>query len=106
MVEPAIVNNVRDYLRRVRQLGIQARSAVLFGSQIKQTARETSDIDLVVLAPEFDRSHDAQLVKKLWSATSVDWRIEPIPCGVVEWTTCQNRPILEIARAEGVLIED
>jgi len=44
-------------------------------------------------------------VEKLWLATaSADNRIEPIPCGEQEWETDGARPILEIARREGVII--
>lgn len=35
---------------------------------------------------------------------SADNRIEPIPCGEREWETDQSRPILEIARREGIVI--
>lgn len=58
-----------------------------------------------MIAPEFDGSRDASLVRALWRATVVDDRIEPIPCGEEEWEGGDGRPILEIARREGVLIE-
>jgi hypothetical protein len=34
-----------------------------------------------------------------------DDRIEPIPCGEREWESGDGRPILEIVRREGVVIE-
>ena len=67
-------------------------------------ANEYSDIDLIVIAPEFDGSREISLVKRLWHATVKDNRIEPIPCGEKEWETDQSRPILEIARREGIVI--
>jgi predicted nucleotidyltransferase len=45
------------------------------------------------------------MVKALWRATASDDRIEPIPCGEQEWAGGDGRPILEIARREGVVIE-
>ena len=46
------------------------------------------------------------MIKDLWHATlSADNRIEPIPCGEKEWDSGDGRPILEIARWEGVVIE-
>jgi len=85
-------------------LGIHAQRAVLFGSFAHGRAGEYSDIDLIVIAPEFDGSREVSLVEALWQATISDNRIEPIPCGEREWETDESRPILEIARREGVII--
>ena len=105
MVESAIITAVRRYIAVLPSLGIHARRAILFGSFACGRADEYSDIDLVVIAPEFDGSREMALIEKLWQArTSVDNRIEPIPCGEREWETDQGRPILEIARREGIII--
>jgi hypothetical protein len=84
--------------------GIHPQKAVLFGSFVTGKADEFSDIDLIVIAPEFDGNRQIQLIKNLWKATSADSRIEPIPCGEKEWESDHSRPILEIARREGVII--
>lgn len=105
MVERAIVENVKRYLASLPQAGIHARRAVLFGSFARGEGTADSDIDLVVIAPEFDGRRDVSLVKALWRATVSDDRIEPIPCGEQEWAGGDGRPILEIARREGVVIE-
>jgi predicted nucleotidyltransferase len=105
MVEETVIAAVKRYLAGLPALGIHARQAVLFGSFARGRADEYSDIDLIVIAPEFDGSREISLVKKLWQATIVaDNRIEPIPCGEREWETDGGRPILEIARREGIII--
>jgi len=104
MVEDAIVASVKSYLASLADVGIHASRAVLFGSFAHDRAGEYSDIDLIVIAPEFDGSREMEIVEKLWNATVCDSRIEPIPCGEREWVTEQGRPILEIARREGVII--
>ena len=105
MAESEIIETIRRYLAALPSEGIHASRAVLYGSFVKDKADEWSDIDLVVIAPEFDKSHDIEMVKKLWRATlSADNRIEPIPCGEREWETDGGRPILEIARREGIVI--
>jgi len=104
MVENTVVEAVQKYLASLPRVGIHARKAVLFGSFARGQADEYSDIDLIVIAPEFDGSREVSLVKGLWRATAGDNRIEPIPCGEQEWETDQSRPILEIARREGVII--
>ncbi|MEW6249251.1 MAG: nucleotidyltransferase domain-containing protein [Planctomycetota bacterium] len=105
MVAESVVLTVREYLAAVRAAGIHARRAVLFGSHARGEANEWSDIDLVVIAPELDRPDGQEWVDPLWELRAVtDSRIEPIPCGEREWETDGTRPILEVARREGVEI--
>ena len=104
MVEETVIEVVKCYLASLPALGIHACRAVLFGSYVQGKADEYSDIDLVVIAPEFDGSREISLIKALWRATVTDSRIEPIPCGEREWETDGSRPILEIARREGIVI--
>jgi predicted nucleotidyltransferase len=103
--ERAIVATLKSYLAVLPGLGIHPSRAVLFGSFVRNKADEYSDIDVVVIAPEFDGMREIALIEKLWQARIfVDNRIEPILCGEKEWETEQGRPILEIARREGVVI--
>jgi predicted nucleotidyltransferase len=105
MVEEAVIESIKRYLASLPALGIHARRAVVFGSYVQGQVDEYSDIDLVVIAPEFDGVRDIEFIEKLWQATiSADNRIEPIPCGEQEWEIDQSRPILEIARREGIII--
>ena len=90
MVEKAIVEAVKRYLAQFPAL---------------DQADEWSDIDLIVIAREFDGSRKLTRVERLWLATaSADNRIEPIPCGERESETEQGRAILEIARRERIVI--
>ncbi len=96
---------VKRYLKAVREAGINATRAVLFGSHARGDADEWSDIDIIVIAPEFDESRDDDLVDRLWVLSArTDSRIEPIACGEREWETDDGRPILEYARREGIVI--
>ncbi len=105
MVDEAIVDVVRRYLHALPAVGIHPSRAVLFGSFARGDTHEYSDIDLVVIAPEFDVSRSTDMRKKLWRATlQADHRIEPVACGEEEWETDGGRPILEYARREGVVI--
>lgn len=106
MVESTVVNAVRQYLAALPAVGIHAKRAVLFGSFARGEADQYSDIDLIVIAREFDDQRDFDTVMRLWDTTLLaDNRIEPIPCGEREWESGDGRPILEIARREGVVIE-
>jgi predicted nucleotidyltransferase len=106
MAQETVLLRIRKYLEALPSYGVHARRAVLFGSFAKDAADEWSDIDLVVIAPEFDGPHQIDLVKGLWRATlAADKRIEPIPCGEREWDSDSGgNPIIEIARREGVIV--
>ena len=105
MVESTIITAIRRYIKSLNAYGIHASKLVLFGSFARGDADEYSDIDLVVIAPELEGPRELTVVEKLWQAkASADNRIEPIPCGEQEWETDGSRPILEIARREGVII--
>ncbi len=105
MVDASIVEQVRRYLAALPRYGIHARRAVLYGSFARGEAGPWSDIDLVVIAPEFDGPNRGRMVEDLWGArVHADVRIEPIACGEEEWDEDDSRPLLEIARREGVMI--
>src|SRR5437870_11850690 len=106
MVNRSIEQTVKCYLHAARQIGVHARRAVLFGSYARGSAGDTSDIDLIVIAPEFDRDSNRSLIEGLWQLRArTDRRIEPIPCGEAEWEApLTARAVIEIAHREGIEI--
>jgi len=105
MVEPAIVETVQTYLAAVRRAGLQAGRAVLFGSYARGENVPDSDIDILVIAPEFDAPSDRRQVDLLWEIRAqTDSRIEPIAVGERQWREDDASAIVEIARREGLEI--
>jgi predicted nucleotidyltransferase len=106
MVDESIEQSVKRYLHAVRQTGIHATRAVLYGSRARGAAGIDSDIDLIVIAAEFDRAPDRALVERLWQLRArTDHRIEPVPCGEAEWAApITARTLIEIAHREGIEI--
>jgi predicted nucleotidyltransferase len=106
MVEHSIEQSVKCYLQAVRGTGIHATRAILYGSRARGTAKPDSDIDLIVIAPEFDLLADRALMERLWQLRArTDPRIEPIACGEAEWAApLTPRAIIEIAHREGIEI--
>jgi predicted nucleotidyltransferase len=105
MVDPGIVRVVQQYLSAVRRAGVRADRAVLFGSHARGTADAESDIDLLVIAREFDGAYDHALVNLLWELRAeTDSRIEPLAVGESQWREDDASAILEIARREGLEI--
>jgi predicted nucleotidyltransferase len=105
MVESTIVTIVQDYLVKARQSGINISKAILFGSHAKGVAGADSDLDVVVICPDFNETTAHEITNKLWKLrTQTDWRIEPVPIGQVEWHAGGGGVIADIARKDGVVI--
>jgi predicted nucleotidyltransferase len=106
MVDSAIVESVRTYLRALRRHGVPVSGAVIYGSSARGQMQQWSDIDLVVLCPRYDEALSRADVDLLWQvAARSDNRIEPVACGLRRWSDDTGTPLLEIARREGYLVE-
>jgi len=105
MVDEAVVEAVRKYLRALNDGGIPVRYGVVFGSQVTGRAHKWSDIDLLVVSPLFDGRRRRQDIGRLWRMTvCTDSRIEPIAVGERQWQEDDASPIIEIARREGQVV--
>jgi predicted nucleotidyltransferase len=106
MVDRAVLNSVRDYLNRLSRKGLDISFGVVFGSQTTGEADYWSDIDVVVVSPQFDGEITRESINNLWRvAARTDSRIEPIPCGERQWKEDTTNVIIEIARKKGHLIQ-
>jgi predicted nucleotidyltransferase len=102
MVDPEIVKVVQAYLAAVRRSGLDASRAVLFGSCARGETQPDSDVDILVIAPEFDGPYDKSRVDLLWALRAqTDSRIEPIAVGERQWREDDSSIIVEMARREG-----
>jgi predicted nucleotidyltransferase len=105
VLDSSVLIAVREYLAAVQAAGVTVECVVVFGSQVTGRAHEWSDIDLVVVSPQFDDMRDRTWVNLLWRlAAHTDSRIEPIPCGSRQWREDDSSAILEIARREGEVL--
>jgi predicted nucleotidyltransferase len=105
MAEEAIIKTVKSYLNYLNENGFNVSFGILFGSQVSGTAGELSDIDLIVVSPDFDKKVECATLDKLWQlAGRTDGRIEPIACGLERWEKDDFSPIIDIARQEGAVV--
>jgi len=74
-----IIETVKRYIEELEKNGIEIREAILFGSFVKGTAKEWSDIDVALVSPDFtgDRFEDRRKIVPL--RRNIDNRIEPLP---------------------------
>lgn len=104
LVNQEILDSIYQYIQEVCRAGIEVETAVLFGSFAQGTATADSDIDLIIIAPQFDQRDESQ-VNLLWELRAfTDPRIEPIACGSHQWIEDDGSPILSIARENGIVI--
>jgi predicted nucleotidyltransferase len=106
VVDESIVKAVQQYLHDLQQRGLPVHAGILFGSWARGAGHRWSDIDVLVVSPRFDEDIQRSDVDLLWHvAARTDTRIEPVPCGVRQWTEDDSSPIVEIARREGCAID-
>lgn len=105
-LETPVGKQIRGYLSRLRNSGISVSFAVVYGSAITGEENVFNDIDTVVVSPDFDSGNRMDNLQSLWEnlddATS---RIEPYPCGEIEWRENNTSRILKMAREKGVKIQ-
>ncbi len=100
------LDSIQRYMRAVEAAGIPVSFVVLFGSQALGNTHEWSDIDLVVVSPRFDGPKLREDIGTLWyMAARTDTRIEPIACGLQQWSDDASSAIIEIARREGQQVQ-
>ena len=102
MVGQQVVESIQRYLQNLENQGVRVSFAIVFGSQTRGGSNEWSDIDLIVVSPQFDDKVRHEDVNLLWRvAARTDSRIEPIPCGERQWLEDTASALIEIARREG-----
>jgi predicted nucleotidyltransferase len=74
-----VINLIKQYITRLKENNIPVEKVFLFGSYIKGTPREDSDIDIAVISTAFkgDRYQDRRRIVPL--RRGIDSRIDPIP---------------------------
>ena len=77
--EPAVIDLIKKYITRLNQNKIFVQKVFLFGSYMKGTPREDSDIDIAVISSAFEgnRYSDRRIIVPF--RRGIDSRIDPIP---------------------------
>jgi predicted nucleotidyltransferase len=102
LVDGEIVEVVRSYVATVRRAGIDVDRAIVFGSHSRGEATPESDIDLAIIAREFDPPRDRARTAILWRLrANTDARIEPFGVGVKQWEEDDTSPLIAVLRRDG-----
>ncbi len=100
-VSDAIVLIVRRYLTAVQQRQ-RIEAAYLYGSQVKGTATEWSDIDLAIISPGFSSDSFNERLSLMRLAAEIDDRIEPHPFRPQDFNS--SNPLASEIRNTGVRV--
>ena len=104
LIPADITTLVQEYLGALGAAGICPHGAALIGP--KESGPGVVDAyDLIVIAPELDGVAHPTLLDSVWrSVASGNCLLTPVACGTKEWDLPTQRPIIDIARREGVMI--
>lgn len=96
---------IKNYIAELRKNGIQISKIFLFGSYAYGKPNKDSDIDLLIVSPQFDDLSKDEFTSKLWLATeAVDYIVEPIGIGEKAFIKRSFSPLLDLIRNKGIEI--
>jgi predicted nucleotidyltransferase len=101
MVNREIVEVVNKYLSELELKGLHISKAFIYGSQVHGTATSKSDIDLMLVSPQFDLEYEEYLPIIWFSMIRCDKHIEPYIVGEKRFLTVDISPIIGILKHEG-----
>lgn len=67
---PELKSIIRRYRAELEKMDIRAERVMLYGSQISRTAREGSDIDLIIISPDFAPYNNRERLEMLGIAAA------------------------------------
>ena len=77
-IKPHIIKLDRRYKHKLeKQFPID--QMIIFGSQVKGTARQWSDIDVCVVSPKFGKNRHSERLMLMGLVDDIDLRLEPHP---------------------------
>ncbi|MDA1079980.1 MAG: nucleotidyltransferase domain-containing protein [bacterium] len=76
---PKIHQEISAYKKLLKEAKVPVEAVILFGSQVRGTAKPYSDIDLCVVSSQFGKNHHDELVALLRLTNADTSSIEPHP---------------------------
>lgn len=100
-----ITEIIDKYLTELRNNGLVISKVFLFGSHAYGEPTKDSDIDLLIISPQFDEENNEKYSAKLWLATeAVDYIVEPIGVSEEVFNSNQFSPLLDLVKTKGLEI--
>lgn len=104
MATQEIIELLRKYVLLLNSQGISVEKAYLFGSYAKGSATITSDIDLMIVAENYNEADDL-MAGKMWMLTrKVSTRIEPVFVSSTRFRDDDSSPLIQTVKSTGIEI--
>ncbi len=105
MVEQRIIEITKSYISELKNKGIEITAAYLYGSHTNNQANAESDIDLLLVSPQFEDKYEESILAKVWfSKIRTENRIEPILVNSKRFEKDEYSPIIALVKEQGILI--
>jgi len=105
MVAKEIRLIIKKYISELKKNGLIISRVYLFGSHAYGKPGTESDIDLLIVSPQFDDINREEYSAKLWLATeTVDYLVEPIGVGEKAFNSNEFSPLLDLVKTKGLEI--
>jgi len=93
---------IREFCEHLKRLGVEVRQAILLGSHVRGEARDDSDIDILILSPDFGDLGDLERRRLLSRArASMRQSIHAYPVSPEEFADVEPATLLEEIIATG-----
>ena len=99
----SIIEAVRKYIEELKKNDIPVQKVILFGSCVKGTSKDESDIDIAILSDAFtdDRFEERRRIVPL--RRKIDSRIEPIPINTKSFAEGGN--LIDEIKRTGIIVD-
>lgn len=100
-LQDTITQSIEQFLKAIQQQQ-RIEAAYLYGSQVKDTASEWSDIDIAIISPDFSADLFQEQLNLMRLAAQIDDRIEPRPFRPMDFNI--NEPLVNEIQRTGIQI--
>jgi len=94
MAKREIVKKVKEYIKLLKSNNIKVDKVYLFGSHASNKAKETSDIDIAIISPDFGKDYMEEMRLLMKIADKVDLTIFPDPYSVEQYEKAKQGDFL------------
>lgn len=105
MVKKQILGKVKKYRLRIEKEGIPVEKILIYGSHVRGTAREDSDIDVCVVSKSFGEDRFEERLRLVRLVRDIDLRLEPVAFSLKDFKTNKTSPLLHQIKKEGVEVK-
>ncbi|MEW6102671.1 MAG: nucleotidyltransferase domain-containing protein [bacterium] len=102
-INALVIESVKKFLSKLKEEGIHIERSYLYGSCAKGEENKWSDIDIVLISPDFSDNRFEEGMRLMKISSTIDSRIEPVPFRPD--TFVDEDPLVWEVKKQGILLE-